>query len=170
MLNHCDDSELCCTSVLEMKPHNRVKGRLPFPAHADHILKRIKAATRELEAIQAEIYGRMGEGRIKNAKLGEDPAAARLLGEFKAALDQLRTMLWLCTEHASENAEDAPDRDRRLARATELLRALAPQSESGTQSTTREPGSFFDRLDRVIDNYMAGGGTLIEPSPRRRKT
>lgn len=141
-----------------------------FPAHADHILKRIKIVTRELQAIQAEIYGRMGEGRINNARLGGDTAAARALGEFKAALDQLRTMLWLCTEHGLESADDAPDRDRRVARATELLRALAPQSESGELSSSGEAGSFFDRLDRVIDNYMAGGGTLVEPSLQRRKT
>ena len=63
-------------SVLEMKPHSRIKGRLTFPAHADQILKRIKIVTRELEAIQAEIYGRMSEGRINNAKLREDTAAA----------------------------------------------------------------------------------------------
>lgn len=154
-----------------MKPHNRAKGRLTFPAHADHILKRIKTVTRELQAIQAEIYGKMGERGIKYARLGEDTAAARALSEFKTALDQLRTMLWLCTEHALENAENEPDRDRRLARATELLRALAPPSESGEQQPwAGEAGSFFDRLDRVIDNYMAGGGTLVEPSLQRRKT
>jgi hypothetical protein len=157
-------------SVLEMKPRNRIEGRLTFPAHADHILKRIKIVTRELEAIQADIYGRMGEGRINDAKLREGTAAARVLSEFKAALNQLRTMLWLCTEHTSETAEDAPERDRRLARTTELLRALAQHSESGAQFSARQPTSFFDRLDRVIDNYVEGGGALVERSPQRRKT
>jgi hypothetical protein len=72
-------------------------------------------------------------------------------------------MLWLCTEHTSETAEDAPGRDRRPARTTEILRSVAPHSQSGVQSSAREPSSFFDRLDRVIDNYVEGGGTLVEP-------
>jgi hypothetical protein len=154
------------TSVPEMKPPNLIEGRLTFPAHADRVLKRIKIVTRELEAIQADIYDRMGAGRINDSKLREDSVTARVLSEFKAALDQLRTILWLCTEHTSETAEDASERGWRLARTTEMLRSLAPHSQSGPQSSAREPGSFFDRLDRVIDNYVEGSGT----NPQRRKT
>jgi hypothetical protein len=150
-------------SVLDMKPPNRIEGRLTFPVHADHILKRIKIVTRELEAIQSDIYDKVSAGRINDPKLRDDSVAARVLSEFKAALDQLRTMLWLCTEHTPETAEDALERGQRLARTTEMLRSLAPHSQSGVQSSAREPSSFFDRLDRVIDNYVEGGGTLVEP-------
>jgi hypothetical protein len=31
------------------------------------------------------------------------------------------------------------------------------------------PVSFFDRLDRVIDNYVEDGGNLVKPDPRRRQ-
>jgi hypothetical protein len=72
-------------SVLDMKPPNRIEGRLTFPARADHILKRIKIVTRELEAIQADICAGMGAGRINDPKLREGSVGARVLSEFKAA-------------------------------------------------------------------------------------
>lgn len=176
------------TSVLEMKPHNRIKGRSTFPGHGDHVLERVKIITRELEAIQAEIHGRISQGRIgeptgtQRSGLLEDAATAQVLGQFKAALDELRNMLWLYTQAAAGEAAAEPGglpRDRQLARAAALLRALSPSSAGSSSSSSsssssmpeagaQESASFFDRLDRVIDNYMQGGGSLVEPTPRRR--
>ena len=176
------------TSVFEMKPHNRIKGRSTFPGHGDHVLERVKIITRELEAIQAEIHGRISQGRIgepagtQRSGLLEDAASAQVLGQFKAALDELRNMLWLCTQAAAGEATAEPGGvldNRQLARAAALLRALAPSgagsslssssSSSMLEAGAQESASFFDRLDRVIDNYMQGGGTLVEPTPRRRQ-
>jgi hypothetical protein len=170
-----------------MTPHNRNKGRLTFPARADHVLQRIKIITRELENIQAEIYGRVSEGDpAESPGLVDETASTQVLGQFRATLDQVRNMLWLCTEAAGEGATKTRgvQRDRQLAQATVLLRALArsgagtsssapASSSSSSSSSMREssgpgPVSFFDRLDRVIDNYVEGGGTLVEPKPRRR--
>jgi hypothetical protein len=144
-------------------------------------LERIRIITRELENIQSEIYGRAStSGQPDAPGLAEDAGSVRVLEQFRATLDQVRNLLWLCTEAEKTKGEL---RDRHLAQAAALLRALAPSSpgqasssstaSSSSSSTRREQGtqgpvSFFDRLDRVIDNYVEGGGTLVQPSPRHR--
>jgi hypothetical protein len=162
-----------------MTPHNRNKGPLSFPGRTDHVLERIRIITRELENIQSEIYSRAStSNQPDNPGLADDAASVRVLEQFRATLDQVRNLLWLCTEAEKTKGEL---RDRHLAQAAALLRALAP-SNSGTSSSappsssassrreqvTQGPVSFFDRLDRVIDNYVEGGGTLVQPSPRQR--
>jgi hypothetical protein len=176
----------CKTSLEEseaMTPHNRNKGPLTFPVRTDHVLERIRIITRELENIQSEIYGRAStSGQPDSAGQPEDAASVRVLEQFRATLDQVRNLLWLCTEAEKTQGQL---RDRHLAQAASLLRALAPAgsgpaasspappSTSSSSASRREQGtqgpiSFFDRLDRVIDNYVEGGGALVQPSPRQR--
>jgi hypothetical protein len=149
----------------------------------DHVLERIRIITRELENIQSEIYGRASaSGPPDTSGQAEDTASVRVLEQFRATLDQVRNLLWLCTEAEKTQGQL---RDRYLAQAAALLRALAPagsapsasssapsssssSSRSKRESVTQGPISFFDRLDRVIDNYVEGGGTLVQPSPRHR--
>jgi hypothetical protein len=154
-----------------MKHHNRVQGRLAFPARADHILERIRIITRELEIIQGEIYGRMGVGSQdqKRGLLG-DSSAAQVLGQFRTALDHARQMLWLCTE---ATGTVCTGRDRKLAQAAALLQAFTPSESQASGVPDRElglvaqaPVSFFDHLDRVIDNYVEDGGNLVDPAPK----
>jgi hypothetical protein len=172
----------CKTSLEEseaMTPHNRNKGPLTFPVRTDHVLERIRIITRELENIQSEIYGRASTiSQPDSTGQPEDAASVRVLEQFRATLDQVRNLLWLCTEAEKTKGEL---RDRHLAQAAALLRALSPagpRTSSSTPTSTsssskREqaiqgPISFFDRLDRVIDNYVEGGGTLVQPSPSQR--
>ncbi len=163
-----------------MKPPNRMKGRLTFPTRADHVLERIRIMTRELESIQAEIYGRMHEGLpADQGGLLHDDHSTRVLDQFRTVLDQVRNMLWLCAEAMREGTTKGLQRDRQVAQAAALLRALAPSgprpssatpatsSSNKRESGAQDPISFFDRLDRVIDNYVEGGGALVEPTPRR---
>lgn len=174
-----------------MKEHNRIKGRLTLLAHANQMLERIRIMTRELECIQAEIYGRVSEDwETEKGGLLRDGASAQILREFRATLDQVRNMLWLCTEAAREGATNAGVQQphRQPAHSAAVVRAVAapePGSTSSAYSSSASrsgPGSslsmsrsgvqhsvsFFDRLDRVIDNYVEGGGALVEPGPRRR--
>jgi hypothetical protein len=152
-----------------MRQHHRVQGRLTFPARADHILQRIRIITRELEVIQTEIYGRLSEApQTGKNNLLDDATATQVLGQFRAALDHARNMLWLCTQ--TLGTAGGVD-DRKLAQAAALLQALAP-ADSPTPSAKRglvgqAPVSFFDRLDRVIDNYVEDGGNLVNPDPAR---
>jgi hypothetical protein len=152
-----------------MKQHNRVQERLPFPARADQILERIRIITRELEVIQTEVYGRMGqESQSGKSGLLDDANAAQVLGQFRTALDHARHMLWLCTEAVGM---EGPLRERKLAQAAALLRALTPADSQVASSpaaakrglVAQSPASFFDRLDRVIDNYVEDGGNLVKP-------
>lgn len=160
-----------------MTPHKRSKQHLTFPLRTDHVLERIRIITRELENIQSEIYGRVStSGQPDTPGLADDAASVRVLDQFRATLDQVRNMLWLCIEAEKTRGEQ---RDRHLAQAAALLRALSPSGPAtsspapATRSSLRESGtqgpvSFFERLDRVIDNYVEGGGTLVEPRSRPR--
>jgi hypothetical protein len=152
-----------------MKPHSRVQGRLTFPVRADHILERIRVITRELEVIQSEVYSRVAEPGVGKAGLLDDATATQVLGQFRTALDHARHILWLCTE--ATGTAGTP-RDRKLAQAAALLQAMTPGAQASSTSPARgvgeqAPASFFDRLDRVIDNYVEDGGTLVEPKPAR---
>jgi hypothetical protein len=160
-----------------MTPQNRSRERLSFPARADHVLERIRIITRELDNIQSEIVGKLSTvDRPDRRGLVDDATAVRVLEQFRGALDQMRNMLWLCTQ---TEKKDGRQHDRQVAQAAALLRALAPSASNSSsaappsksslrESGTQGPISFFDRLDRVIDNYVEGGGTLVEPNSRRR--
>ena len=134
---------------------------LPSP---EHVVERIRTITGELDALQAEIYGQIAdpEELLDRRFSLQQAGAAAVLVDFKAALDQLRSILWFCESgsSASPSGNARADRERELARANELLRALSPP---GFTASPTESGSFFERLDRVIDNYMQEG----ESSQRR---
>jgi hypothetical protein len=151
-----------------MKPHT-IKGRTTSPEESvrlspsEHVLERIQTLTAELEAVRAEIYGQLtGPAEMPARAILEDRGRAQLLGQFRAALDQIRSALWLCTDEAAAN----PQRSQRPARAAALSRTGAANGLDGVSSRRqpRETVSFFDRLDRVIDNYMQEGGSLVDPA------
>ncbi|HLW53580.1 MAG TPA: hypothetical protein VKW06_12125 [Candidatus Angelobacter sp.] len=140
----------------------------PLPLHnalpsPEHVLERIKTITGELGALKAEIYGQITDPAelLDRRTLLEQAGAAGVLMDFKNALDHLRSILWFCESGNLAPAGDNSGRERELARATELLKALLPP-ETASQ---KQSGSFFERLDRVIDNYMQEGA----PSPKESR-
>jgi hypothetical protein len=141
---------------------------LPSP---EHVLERIKTLTGELDALQAEIYGQIADpAELLDRRSELDQAgAAAVLENFKTALDHLRSILWFCESGSSTSHHDnvRTDRERELARANELLKALSPAAF--TASSQAESGSFFERLDRVIDNYMQPGVSSKVGHARRSK-
>jgi hypothetical protein len=53
------------------------------------------------------------------------------------------------------------------------LQALTPADSPAPSAVkcglvTQAPVSFFDRLDRVIDNYVEDGGNLVKHDPKQR--
>jgi uncharacterized membrane protein YccC len=144
-----------------MKADQRISGHhnlshhheLPSP---EHVLDRIRTITGELDALRAEIYGQTtdpGELLARRALL-EHAGASAVMDKFKASLDHLRSILWFCAADVCDSRlspDLRSDRERQLARAAELLNALAP---AGFPPASTREGSFFERLDRVIDNYM----------------
>lgn len=141
------------------------RSELPSP---EHVVERIRTITGELQALEAEMYGQIADPAelLERRSLLEHAGAAEVLVDFKTALDQLRSILWFCEAGsptiAGENSH--ADRERELARATELLKALAP-AEFAAQ---KESGSFFERLDRVIDSYMQAGISAEKAASRSK--
>jgi hypothetical protein len=126
------------------------------PAAKDAILDRIQAMTRELEAIQAEMQTQLpGPAGNKKTMFFEDSTATQVLSQFKAELDQLRQIVWFYIEQAAQKRTREMDSEqaRRLERVTGLLRVLSPQP-SVAMPAGEQSGSFFERLNVVIDSYM----------------
>lgn len=153
-----------------MKAHNHSKGRSTLPRRSqeapnvDQILSRIKAVTGELEALQSEIHQHINHGTGRNSGREEAPRA-RLLGEFKITLDRLRKVLWLYLEQVT--SQPASGLKPREPEAAPLPRAIYPQS-TPADAPNSPPGSFFERLDVVIDAYMKNASTRDESGPRKR--
>lgn len=129
------------------------------PQVKNAVLHRIQKITEELEAIQAEMHSELTVPTNDNqvAKFFEDAAAVQILNDFKAELDQLRRILWFYIEEAAGKPSAAVDQEqqaKRLQRVNELLRALSPQTSAPLTVQGPPSGSFFERLDVVIDTYM----------------
>lgn len=126
------------------------------PNGKDAVLQRIRTITRELGALQTEMHGELAEhGRGKANAFFEDGAAVEILNVFNAELDQLRRILWFYIEEAARKPRAATDQEqqsRRLERVTDLLRAISPPARGPAHCG--ESGSFFERLNCVIDTYI----------------
>jgi len=139
-------------------------------SHAKHgVLHRVKEITAALESLQAEMHSSLAETEeaYKNPPFFEDADAVRALTHFKAELDQLRRILWFYIEEAT--GKSGPDMDpeqknRRLQRITDLLGALAPQPAAPSETPAQQSGSFFERLDQVIDVHMRDKTPITKPS------
>jgi hypothetical protein len=125
------------------------------PKRKDAVLERIQTFTRDLEAIQAEMHTQFaGPDAFKKSTFLEDTAAVQVLCQLKAELDQMRRILWFYIEAAAQKPAANMDHEqaRRLERVTGLLSALSPQP--GIAAGGEQSGSFFERLNVVIDTYM----------------
>jgi len=162
-----------------MKARNRLEGRSTHSlsqdlVSQDRVLRQIKNITGKIETLQREIYERMREPQedAKRRKRAEDAEAARIVAKFKVALDRLRHVLWFYIEQVADKAETSfrweqlrPD----LARLTKSDRAQMPQSNPQSSPEPEPPGSFFDRLDVVIDTYMKATPPLQSNTKKRAK-
>src|SRR4029077_6532933 len=146
------------------------------PNAKDSVLHRIQAITKELGTIQAEMHSQLTDpAGAKISKLLEDNTAALVLNNFKAELDQLRRILWFYSEEAAGKPAvtgmDEEQQAQSVQRVTELLRALSPPpATSAAALAGEESGSFFERLNLVIDNYMQEKKPVVaEPKAAPRK-
>src|SRR5215472_14179355 len=139
-----------------MKARNRLEGRSTHSPSQDLVSQ---------DRVLREIYDRMHEPQAaaKRRTPAEDAAAARIVAEFKVALDRLRHVLWFYVEQVADRAETSfrweqlrPD----LARLSKPDRGRMPQSNPRSSPEPHPPGTFFDRLDVVIDTYMKAAPPL----------
>ena len=146
-----------------MKARKGLEGRSTLAAASrdsssqDRVLRQIKTITKEIEALQTEIYSRMRnpEGlTFKKRSPAENASDARVLAQFKVSLDRLRHVLWFYIEQLAYQAGTNIH--------WEPLRLGCPTDPDGpvsTKTTLQDasdpaPGSFFDRLDVVVDSYV----------------
>ena len=167
--------------VTQMKSTVTIRQRSPLTlwqqqSQVKHgVLHRIKDITAELESLQAAMHGALNEpGEAYKNPFYEDADAVRVLNHFKAELDQLRRILWFYIEEATGKSGpdlDQEEKNRRLQRVTELLGALAPKPAVSLQAPSQEPGSFFERLNKVIDVHMGDKTPIAGPiAAKRRKS
>jgi len=133
----------------------------PRPAvAADRVFDRIRALTSELEDLHADLHGQAnqtGDG---------SPSNTLALSQFKVALDRLRKMLWSYLDLAgtTQARSGVPSSRSDLRNRTDLLQVSYPQA---LPVSSTEPGSFFDRLNIVIDAYMKRSEASA-PAARKR--
>jgi hypothetical protein len=126
----------------------------------ESILNQVRKITRELHAVQNELYRELSEEdgtRRQESLLRQAPACDDLKG-LQTAADQLRRVLWFYLDlESQERACDTVQNDSAIPE--EWLRqdsrhepALSEQRAS--EHRAMEAGSFFERLNLVIDGYM----------------
>ena len=115
---------------------------------ADRLLQRVRVVTQELEAIQNEMCAQLGDsdGTPRKNVFTPHSVAGTDLHLFKTVVDQMRRILWFYT------ADTTPD-----SHAESGL----PESHPVTQKVSTQTGdsevgggSFFERLNVVIDGYI----------------
>ncbi len=161
-----------------MKGRNRLEGRSTYTAHSGdlnvRILRQIKTITSEIEALQTEIYSRMNQPEgvtFKRRSPAENAADARVLAKFKVSLDRLRHVLWFYIEQLAVQAEmnvrwEPLDLER--DRLPDAGRVASTQTSKRDPSDPPPPGSFFERLDVVIDTYMKAAPTQSNAKKRAK--
>src|SRR5258708_4398216 len=146
----------------------------PQPQAKHSVLHRMRDITAGLETLQAEMhhYFSETEGEYKKSTFFEDATAVQVLNHFKAELDQLRRILWFYVEETTGGPGpnvDQEQKTRRLQRITELLGALAPKPVASSEAPVQESGSFFERLNQVINAHMRSNTPIKESSLAKRR-
>lgn len=137
------------------------------PRENECLLDQVKRLTRELQGLQSELFRELSE---KDGMFGSqsNPYNATVdLSALKTAADDIRRVLWLCLESASASeqpAESTRDHEQPPRQTYQAGRWLTQQTEP--EATIVEPGSFFERLNLVIEGYMQNRG--ISPGHKRR--
>ncbi len=126
----------------------------------ESILNQVRNITRELHAVQNELYRELSEEdgtRRQNSLLRQAPACDDLKG-LQTAADQLRRVLWFYLDlESQERTCDTVQNDSLIAE--EWLRQESRQEpalseQRASEQRAMEAGSFFERLNLVIDGYM----------------
>ena len=122
---------------------------------SQRILQQVKKLTRELNVLQAELYTQLAEddGTRQRRSVLAFPSATDDLRELKTAADQLRRIMWFYLDaHHQQTGSDAAFKQVESEGMAENRESLMQQHQP--QPTPLEPGSFFERLNLVIDGYM----------------
>lgn len=134
------------------------------------ILHQVRNVTREIHAVQNDLYRELAEedGTRRKYSRGIASAAAGDLLALKFAADHLRRTLWFYLETLSATQESTPAQNAEIPAREKMI-----EHRESAASATDPPvgiagsGSFFDRLNLVIDGYLNDRG--IAGTSGRRK-
>ena len=104
-------------------------------APAESVRQKIRSLTSQIEQVQQEICTELALENSSSQRIRID--ASDDLKHLRAALDQLRRVLWFYFEEIT---------------IAETAEHLVPQAIARTE--IEPPPSFFDRLNLVIEGYM----------------
>lgn len=147
-----------------MKTRNVVKAQISLPAwqpaeKAESILNQVRNLTRELHAVQDELYRELSEedGTRRQDTLLRQTPACDALKALQTAADQLRRVLWFYLEPESDGKSNVTEQSAPRA-AEEWPLQQARHERVMSEQRPMEAGSFFERLNLVIDGYMLDRG------------
>lgn len=106
-------------------------------APVDSVRHKIRSLTAQLEQLQQEICAGLSLANASPSRSTLRNGNGEDLAQFRAALDQLRRVLWFYFSETS---------------ACEPVETLTPQPSR--QAELQPPPSFFDRLNLVIEGYV----------------
>src|SRR5689334_426421 len=156
-----------------MKSTNAVKAQNSIPVwqpagKIDSIVNRVRKLTRELHEIQNELYRELSEedgSRREQSPLRQAPAHDDLKA-FQAAADQLRRVLWFYLDLESQG--QAHDTTQNDSASCEKRPQQSRDELAMSEQTRMHTGSFFERLNLVIDGYMQDRGIARNGKPAKR--
>ena len=112
---------------------------------------RIRRITEDLRVIQEELNraAALDRQRPERSLLLNELVTLELLGEFRSAIDHLRTFLWAYVEAATKTSGgsvDAALQTVRIQRATEMLRMLRQQLSAPDSTPAPEMRSLLEEI------------------------
>jgi len=122
----------------------------------EQLLDKLKNVTPELEQIQREICGQLShaDGTPRKDRAGSNVASMEELRRFRAAVDQLRRVLWFYMD------------DPQPLAGSEALEQSAVSPHKTALAELNPPPSFFERLNLVIEGYMQSS---VPPVPYNKR-
>ena len=145
-----------------MKTRDAVKAPNSIPVwqpagEAESIINQVSKVTCELHAVQNELYRELSEQdgtRRQDSLLRQAPACDDLKA-LQIAADQLRRVLWFYLEQESHGDNGT---EQSASSTTDEWLVQHPRHEAMTEQRPMQAGSFFERLNLVIDGYMQERG------------
>lgn len=122
----------------------------------EDVLNRIEQLTGELQQIRGEICQHVFPAKEPGgvSLFSGVPNSEETMAQFKAAIDDVRHLVWLYLEALSSPTAGADPQRRLLARATEILGALSQRPPLPLPSSTTADRSLLDRLVQLIEDRV----------------
>lgn len=122
----------------------------------DELLDRVEQLTKEIQQVRDEICNHIFPSDEPHGEsLFSQAAGAEVMSQFKAAVDDVRHVVWLYLEAVAQQQQPALGADpqrKLLVRATEILGALSPPLPRPHPAAADR--SLLDRLLHLIENRI----------------